>query len=90
MRQIARASTTGHGTNIIIGVAKGLESSFLPALTISGGEHIPLQDSFVFTCSIGILLSYFVGSRALPGGGLYGTAVATMGMLSTAVYVLVS
>ena len=29
-----------------------------------------------------------VGSWAIPGGGLFGTSVATMGMLSSAVYVL--
>src|SRR5262249_17023322 len=28
------------------------------------------------------------GNRAFAGGGLYGTAVATMGMLSTAAYIL--
>jgi len=29
-----------------------------------------------------------MGEQAIPGGGLYGTAVATMGMLSTAAYIL--
>ena len=32
--------------------------------------------------------SYMLGVAALPGGGLFGTAVATMGMLGTAAYIL--
>ena len=72
VRRIAAASTTGHGTNIIIGVAVGLESTALAA-----------------GCTgVSILLAYSLGDWAIPGGGLFGTSVATMGMLSSAVYVL--
>lgn len=35
VRTIAEASTTGHGTNIIAGVALGLESTCAPVLVIS-------------------------------------------------------
>ena len=35
-----------------------------------------------------ILIAYHLGGWAMPGGGLFGTSVATMGMLSSAVYVL--
>ncbi len=69
---IARASTTGHGTNVIAGVAVGLESTGLAALCIGTS----------------IIAAYHIGQSALPGGGLFGTSVATMGMLSSAVYVL--
>ena len=72
MRRIAAASTTGHGTNIIAGVAVGLESTCGAAVAIG----------------ISIMAAYHIGSSALPGGGLFGTSVATMGMLSSAVYVL--
>src|SRR5437867_2011864 len=34
------------------------------------------------------MASYYFGNRAFLGGGLYGTAVATMGMLATAAYIL--
>ena len=37
---------------------------------------------------ISIIAAYHIGEAALPGGGLFGTSVATMGMLSSAVYVL--
>jgi K(+)-stimulated pyrophosphate-energized sodium pump len=72
---IAKASVTGPATNIISGLAVGMESTALPVITISAA----------------ILASYYCGLRALPGmvgSGLYGTAVATMGMLSTAAYIL--
>ncbi|MHB2026464.1 MAG: sodium-translocating pyrophosphatase [Elusimicrobiota bacterium] len=73
--EIARASQTGAATNIIAGIAVGLECTAVPVLVISAA----------------ILVSYKLGIAALPGvigGGLFGTAVATMGMLSTAAYIL--
>ncbi|MBI4975330.1 sodium-translocating pyrophosphatase [Candidatus Peregrinibacteria bacterium] len=71
--EIAKASETGGATNIISGFAVGLESTGLPILAISGA----------------LLGSYFLGVKSgLADGGLYGTAVATMGMLATAAYVL--
>lgn len=72
VRRIAAASTTGHGTNIIIGIAVGLESTGMAVLCTGTS----------------ILLAYHIGNAAMPSGGLFGTSVATMGMLSSAVYVL--
>ena len=40
VKSIARASLTGHGTNIIIGLAFSLEATALPILIISGGMLI--------------------------------------------------
>ncbi|MHB1126443.1 MAG: sodium-translocating pyrophosphatase [Bacillota bacterium] len=73
VKEIAKASLTGPATNIISGVAVGLESTALPVVAIS----------------LAILGAYWLGTMSgLPGGGLYGTAVATMGMLATAAYIL--
>jgi len=72
VREIAEASQTGPATNIITGVAVGFECTLAPVIAIS----------------IAILASYKIGAAALPGGGLFGTAVATMGMLGTAAYIL--
>ncbi|MGE5576523.1 MAG: sodium-translocating pyrophosphatase [Syntrophothermus sp.] len=73
VKEIAKASTTGSATNIISGVAVGFESTALPVITISAA----------------ILGAYWLGSHSgLEGGGLYGTAVATMGMLATTAYIL--
>ncbi len=73
VREIAQASQTGHATNIITGVAVGLESTGLTVIVISAA----------------LLLSYKFGELSgVLGGGLYGTAAATMGMLATAAYIL--
>ena len=70
---IAQASKTGPATNIITGISVGLESTALPILVIS----------------IAILAAYYLGKLSgFPEAGLFGTAVATMGMLSTAAYIL--
>lgn len=73
VKEIAEASQTGHATNIITGYSVGLESTGLTVATIS----------------LALLASYKFGALSgIPGGGLYGTAVATMGMLATAAYIL--
>ena len=76
---IADASQTGPATNIIAGLAVGMESTVLP----------------VFTVAVAIVASYYLGrssglldAQGQPVGGLFGTAVATMGMLGTAGYIL--
>ena len=72
VRQIAESCKTGPATTIITGFAVALECTAAPVVVIS--------------CAI--MASYYFGNRAFFGGGLYGTAVATMGMLSTAAYIL--
>ncbi|TAM48801.1 MAG: sodium-translocating pyrophosphatase [Acidobacteria bacterium] len=77
VQSIAEASKTGPATNIIAGVGVGLECVWMPALVMGAA----------------LLISYFLGKSAFPvasgmNGGLFGTAVATMGMLATAAYIL--
>jgi K(+)-stimulated pyrophosphate-energized sodium pump len=72
VREIAEASVTGPATNVIAGIGVGLECTLAPILVISAA----------------IIGSYLLGDSAMPGGGLFGTAVATMGMLGTAAYIL--
>ena len=77
---IAEASTTGPATNIISGLAVGMETPAVPVIVISAA----------------LLLSYYFGVQGLAGvagisgyaKGIYGTAIATMGMLSCAAYIL--
>jgi K(+)-stimulated pyrophosphate-energized sodium pump len=75
VKDIAKSSETGAATNIITGLSVGMESTALPVL-------------FISLC---IFLAYKLGDLAMPGvanAGLYGTAIATMGMLSTCTYIL--
>jgi len=73
VKEIAEASKTGHATNIIHGFAVGLESTGITVVTIG----------------VALLAAYKFGDLSgISGGGLYGTAIATMGMLATAAYIL--
>ncbi|HEX6739813.1 MAG TPA: sodium-translocating pyrophosphatase [Vicinamibacteria bacterium] len=75
VREIAEASRTGPATNIISGIAVGFECTGMPVLVISAA----------------LLASFWCGQMALgdiPGAGLYGTAIATMGMLAPCAYIL--
>ncbi|MBX9929830.1 MAG: sodium-translocating pyrophosphatase [Gemmatimonadaceae bacterium] len=75
---IAEASQTGPATNIIMGLSVGMESTVMPVFTIA----IALVSSFMVGRASGIMID------GVAAGGLFGTAVATMGMLGTAGYIL--
>jgi K(+)-stimulated pyrophosphate-energized sodium pump len=79
VREIAEASRTGPATNIISGVAVGFETTFVTAITIG----LALFASHWFGSQAGI-----VNSDGKDVGGIFGTAVATMGMLMTTAYIL--
>jgi K(+)-stimulated pyrophosphate-energized sodium pump len=73
VQEIVKASQTGPATNIIAGISVGLECTAIPVVVISSA----------------IIASYYLGSMSgIPHAGLFGTAVATMGMLGTAAYIL--
>src|SRR5436309_13176652 len=82
VREIAAATLTGPATTIITGVAVGFECVALPVLAIS----------------VALFLSFFLGSQVsihstsipqiINPGGIFGTAVATMGMLTSCAYIL--
>jgi len=77
VKSIAEASKTGPATNIIAGIGVGFECTWMPTLVMGAA----------------ILAAYYLGYTAFPAGsgmhgGLFGTAVATMGMLATAAYIL--
>ena len=73
VKSIAEASQTGPATNIIAGVAVGMESTCFPILTIC----------------LAIVSSYILGTYSgLQHAGLFGTAVATMGMLGPCAFIL--
>ncbi len=54
VRSIAQASVTGHGTNVIQGLAVSLESTALPALVIIGGIISTFQLAGLFGLAISV------------------------------------
>jgi len=73
VKDIAEASKTGPATNIVAGVAVGFETTFATAIVIGSA----------------LILAFVFGELSgVKGGGAFGTAVATMGMLMTCPYVL--
>lgn len=77
---IADASQTGPATNIIAGLSVGMESTIMPVIAIG----IAIIASYKLGASSG-LVDPTTGEAV---GGLFGTAVATIGMLGTAGYIL--
>jgi K(+)-stimulated pyrophosphate-energized sodium pump len=68
VKHIAAASQTGHGTNVIAGLAVSMKSTGAPALVICGA----------------ILGAYYLGGgfAGNAGGGLFGIALSAVAMLS--------
>ena len=76
---IAQASLRGTGPNLITGLAVGFENTAAPVIVVG----------------VALISSYWMGTKAVVDlgieaniGGLYGTAMATMGMLMSAAFVL--
>ncbi len=79
VKSIAEASQTGPATTIIAGFSVALECTAAPVVVISAA----------------LIGAYYCGVKGLEGtvassvaAGLYGTAIATMGMLATCAYIL--
>jgi len=69
VKRIAKESETGASTNIIGGLSVGMMSTAIPILILATG----------------ILVAFYVsGGATEPAKGLYGIALAAVGMLSTA------
>jgi K(+)-stimulated pyrophosphate-energized sodium pump len=83
VKEIAEASKTGPATNIIAGVSVGMETTLVTAITIG----IALVTSHWLGEQAGILRQNADGTTSNVGG-IFGTAVATMGMLMTTAYIL--
>ncbi|MDR0778579.1 MAG: sodium-translocating pyrophosphatase [Methanomassiliicoccaceae archaeon] len=78
VKQIAKASETGPATNVIEGIAMGLETTVMPVIAII----------------LAIIGTYVLGSMAGVGPqeefmfGIYGTAVGTIAMLASSAFIL--
>ena len=81
VREIAEASRTGPATNIISGMAMGFENTAMPIIVISIALWTSYQTGIQGFQSLGIPIRDFEA-------GVFGTAVATMGMLMSAAYIL--
>ena len=68
VKNIARQSETGPATVVLAGIADGMRSAAYSVIVVAGG----------------IAAAYWSGDMALgPKGGIYGIAIAAIGMLST-------
>ncbi|MEA2512050.1 MAG: K(+)-stimulated pyrophosphate-energized sodium pump [Thermomicrobiales bacterium] len=78
VKEIAEQSRRGTATNIISGLSVGMETTGMPALVIGAAilSSYSLGNSVDFGSEVGI------------SAGIFGTAVATLGMLMSAAYIL--
>ncbi len=73
VQEIAKASTGGPAMNIISGLNVAFETTALASISIC----------------LALLISFKLGEMSgIESGGLYGTAIATMGMLAPCAYIL--
>ncbi len=79
VQSIAKASLRGAGPNIITGLSVGFENTAAPVIAVG----------------IALIASFYLGSQAATAlgvapyvAGVFGTAVATMGMLMPAAFIL--
>ena len=71
VRSIAQASVTGHGTNVIQGLAVSLEATAMPALVIIAGILISYNLAGLFGIAIAV--------TTLLGFAVFGVALAALG-----------
>ncbi len=83
VRDIVTSTLKGPATTIITGVAVGMECIALPVLAICGALGL----SFFLGSQVHVSLAS-IALSAPNVGGIFGTAVATMGMLMSCAYVL--
>ena len=81
VREIAAATLTGPATTIITGIAVGFECVAIPVLAICAALGLSFFLGSQVTIPIGI-------GSPINVGGIFGTAVATMGMLMSCAYIL--
>ncbi|HYK86340.1 MAG TPA: sodium-translocating pyrophosphatase [Ktedonobacteraceae bacterium] len=84
VREIAAATLTGPATTIITGIAVGFECVALPVLAICAALGL----SFFLGSQVHIPISTASNPGVINVGGIFGTAVATMGMLMSCAYIL--
>jgi K(+)-stimulated pyrophosphate-energized sodium pump len=84
VREIANATLTGAATTIITGMAVAFECVALPVLAIC----VALGLSFLLGSQVSIPLDRAINPGVINVGGIFGTAVATMGMLMSCAYIL--
>ncbi|MDQ6694072.1 MAG: sodium-translocating pyrophosphatase, partial [Chloroflexota bacterium] len=95
VKEIANAARTGPATTIISGIAVGFETTFLPTIAIVialglsyflGTQGNPSTQGVVQIDVAGLATKFAVDTRV--ASGIFGTAVATMGMLMSCAYIL--
>ena len=96
--EIVEASKTGHGTNIIAGIGIAYECTAVPILAIAAAlassywlgtmAGVITPEMFAQAQASGILSATLPANFYIYMNGIFGTAVATMGMLATCGYIL--
>ncbi len=99
VRELADAARTGPATTIISGMAIGFETTALPTITIAvalllsfwlGQQATPAVGSGILNdpAIVGNVMIDKLSINLRVASGVFGTAVATMGMLMTCAYIL--
>ncbi len=67
VKEVARQAQTGPATVILSGISEGMKSSALSVIVVAAGMGV----------------AFWAGDLAVDGGGIYGVAIAAIGVLAT-------
>jgi K(+)-stimulated pyrophosphate-energized sodium pump len=90
VHDIVEASKSGYATNMLSGFSLGLESTLLPILVLVVTVLVSYWLGYQWIATYDSDLVTTFGGRNITAyeGGVFGTAVATMGILATTGYIL--
>ncbi|HEV7660437.1 MAG TPA: sodium/proton-translocating pyrophosphatase, partial [Allosphingosinicella sp.] len=87
VRSVAQASTTGHGTNVIQGLAISMESTALPVLVISAGIIVSYMIAGLFGLAVAAKVAHGAVANGFTGMDLFWCSLVGLAVTGLIVWI---